>query len=78
MSDKVDLLEIHLAGARLNPEPSKACPQEFYGDPARHVKLQAESKCGECLYSRTGKAGNFCGRLQPYGRRCEFFRIMKK
>jgi hypothetical protein len=78
MTEKIDLLEIHLAGGRLNPEASKACPQEYYGDPANHVKLSRESKCTECLYNRTGRAGNFCGKLQTYGRRCEFFRIMKK
>jgi hypothetical protein len=78
MTEKIDLLEIHLAGGRLNLEPSRAYPQEFYGDPAKVVMLQAESKCGECLYSRPGRAGLFCGKGQPYGLRCEFFRIAKK
>ena len=78
MTEKIDLLQIHLAGGRMNPEKSRALPQALYGDPARHVKLQGESKCRECLYSRPGRNGTFCGKGQDYGRRCEFFRIMKK
>lgn len=78
MSSDVDLLVIHAAGARVDPEPSNALPEEFYGDPAKVVKLQSEMKCSECLYSRPGKRGLFCGRGQEYGKRCEFFRIAKR
>jgi len=78
MSDKIDLLAIHCAGARLTPEKSMALPQEQYSDPAKHVKLACETKCGECLYSRPGKVDVFCGKGRPYGKRCEFFRKAKK
>ncbi len=44
--DKVDLLELHLVGGRLNNEPSHACRQEQYGDPAKHVKLKGDSMQG--------------------------------
>ncbi len=86
MNHKPDLLAIHFAGARLNPQPSAACPQAYYGDPARHVKFEregkcetkGETKCSTCLYSRAGRAGSFCGKHQPYGKRCGFFKIVKK
>jgi len=90
MNDKPDLWAIHFAGARLHPQASTACPQAYYGDPARHVRFEGEgkrnskpdsklvSKCGACVYSREGRAESFCGRHQPYGRRCGFFKIVKK
>jgi hypothetical protein len=78
MSDLIDLLKINFAGARLNPEKSHAYPQNFYGDPAKVVKLQSETNCNTCLYSRTGKAGLFCSKGRDYGKRCEFYRITKK
>jgi hypothetical protein len=76
--DKIDLLAIHCAGGRLRNEPSRALPQEHYGDPAKHVRMEGETKCNECLYSRPGKLDVFCGKGRPYGKRCEFFRIKKK
>ncbi len=41
--DKIDLLAIHLAGARLKPEPSHAVESRKYGrDPADNVEFPAE------------------------------------
>jgi len=78
MTDQIDILALHLVGARLTPEKSRALPQEQYSDPSKHVKLACESKCSECLYSRPGKLDVFCGKGRQYGKRCEFFRIKKK
>ena len=66
MNKPVDLLEVYTAGARINPEPSAALPQAFYGDPAKVVLFAAE-RCAECVFERVGKDGLFCGRLQNYG-----------
>jgi len=74
MTDLVEQLEIRLAGARLNPEPSRAHPREFYGDPAKHIKLQGEKACGGCVYSRPGAKGAFCGQGKEYGKRCSMFK----
>ena len=78
MSDLSEQLEIRLAGARLNPQPSNALPQNYYGDPSKVVKLRCEESCGPCVYSRQGKAGHFCGRGKEYGTRCNIFKKGKK
>lgn len=78
MNDEIDMLQLLCVGARLNPQPSRALPQRSYGDPAKLVRLQGETKCRTCLNSRRGKAGAFCGKGQQYGKRCELFRIAKK
>jgi hypothetical protein len=77
-ADKIDMLALLCQGARLNPEPSRALPQRLYRDPANVVRLDGETKCGSCLYSRPGKVGLFCGKGQKFGKRCEFYRIAKK
>jgi len=76
LSDEIDIA--HLAFIRIGKEPSKACPADFYRNPAHTVKLQSELSCDRCLYSRPGKAGLFCGKGQQYGKHCEFFRKDKK
>jgi hypothetical protein len=76
--DKVDLLQVHCAGARLNPQPSHALPRHLYRDPATHVKFASETGCQRCLYHRAAKSGNYCGKGKRHGKRCEFFRIAKK
>jgi hypothetical protein len=63
---------------RINKEPSTACPTSYYSDPAQGVKLVGESACGKCLYSGSGTKGPYCGRLQQWGVRCEFFRKVKR
>ena len=76
--DPFDLLALHTAGARLQPQPTHALPQSCYRDPAQTVRFQSESRCRDCLYRRRGKQGVYCGQGQPYGKRCESFRIYKK
>ena len=78
MKDDIDMLQLLCVGGRLNPQPSRALPQRSYGDPANLVRLQGESKCATCLYSRRGKKERFCSKGQQYGKRCEFYRIAKK
>jgi len=78
MSDLAEQLEIRLAGARLNPERSNALPSHQYGDPAKFVKLRCEENCGACVYSRPGKAGQFCSKGREYGKRCEVFKKGRK
>jgi hypothetical protein len=46
MSDKIDLLALHLVGGRLTDEPSHALERHKYGDPARHVKFASEQSGG--------------------------------
>ncbi len=76
MSDTIDLLELHCAGARLTPEPSKAMPLHRYSDPATHVKFASETGCSRCLYHRDRDPR--CGKGKRQYKRCEFFRIAKK
>jgi hypothetical protein len=76
--DDIDILAIHLAGARLQPEKSKALPQSYYGDPAKHVQFQSEKNCGNCVYSVQGKKGVFCSKGNQYGIRCNSYKQHKK
>jgi hypothetical protein len=83
MSD-VDLLAIYAAGARVEPEKSRALPRHCYGDPAQTVRFVSE-KCAGCKYERIIVAGenigiglcqkkNDDGSKRLYGVRCQHFR----
>lgn len=76
MTSDIDLLHLH--ALRIGKEPSKAAPQSHYRDPAETARLPGETKCGSCLYSQRGRDQMFCGKLQEYGKKCEFYRIHKK
>jgi len=76
MTSDVNLLHLH--AIRIGKEPSRAAPQSHYSDPANVVKLASESNCGTCLYSGSGTKGHYCGKFQVWGKRCEFFRMVKR
>jgi hypothetical protein len=69
MTEGVDLLEIHFAGARQKPQETRALPAQMYGDPANIVRFESE-KCRGCVYSRPGKTGEFCSKGKRHGTRC--------
>ncbi len=72
--DRAELFAIHSAGARMQPEKSRALPQRCYGDPAKHVKLRGEAQCDACVYSKPGAQGAFCGQGNQYGKTCLQFK----
>ena len=67
MLDDIDILQLHCVGGRLNPEPSRALPASYYGDPANAVKLAGESRCNSCLYSRKGHDKMFAENCRSMG-----------
>jgi hypothetical protein len=76
MSSDIDLLALHFVGGRIAPEESRARPMREYGDPARYVKFEGE-KCGSCVYSRPGKAGQFCSKGKKHGTKCREYKGKK-
>lgn len=40
--EPINLLAIHTAGARMNPQKSTALPQSEYGDPSKRIRFRAE------------------------------------
>ena len=71
---RTELFAIYSAGARLQPQPSRALPQHSYGDPARHAKLRGEAQCDACRHSRPDAQGAFCGQGNQYGKSCIQFK----
>ncbi|PUA17284.1 hypothetical protein [Glaciimonas sp. PCH181] len=82
MTEEINLLQLHLV--REDKDQSKALPDEFYRDPAQHVRF-AKERCGGCKYERIIIAGkdigigvcmkkNKDGSKRLYGTRCSDFR----
>lgn len=84
MTGEVDARALRFVGGRVSAEPSRAAPAEFYGDPAKVVRMTAE-KCTGCKYERQIMAGEFKGVMlcqrkdknneeRKHGARCADFR----
>jgi hypothetical protein len=83
MTDDISLDEyraIKFQRGLLKPEKSWATYQYLYGsggDPANHVRLPSEINCKGCVYSRPGKAGQFCSKGRVHGVKCRDFKGRK-